>query len=44
VKLLVADLVFNGISAYALQIGLNKSVKRQFWEELDTLVRSMEES
>jgi exonuclease III len=30
VKLLVEDLVFNGISAYAPQIGLNESVKRQF--------------
>jgi hypothetical protein len=29
VKLLVEDLVFNVISAYAPQIGLNKSVKRQ---------------
>jgi hypothetical protein len=29
VKLLVGDLVFNVISAYAPQIGLNKSVKRQ---------------
>jgi hypothetical protein len=30
VKLLVGDLVFNFISAYAPQIGLNESVKRQF--------------
>jgi exonuclease III len=30
VKLLVGDLVFNVISAYAPQIGLNKSVKMQF--------------
>jgi hypothetical protein len=30
VKLLVGDLVFNVISAYAPQIGLNKSIKRQF--------------
>jgi hypothetical protein len=29
VKLLVGDLVFNVISAYAPQIGLNKNVKRQ---------------
>jgi hypothetical protein len=28
VKLLVGDLVFNVISAYAPQIGLNESVKR----------------
>jgi hypothetical protein len=30
VKLLVGDLVFNVISAYAPQIGLNESVKMQF--------------
>jgi exonuclease III len=29
VKLLVGDLIFNVISAYALQIGLNESIKRQ---------------
>jgi hypothetical protein len=38
VKLLVGDLIFNIISAYTPQIGLNESVKMQFWEELDTLV------
>jgi hypothetical protein len=41
VKLLVGDLVFNVICAYAPQIGRNKSVKRQFWEELDALVSSV---
>jgi hypothetical protein len=41
VKLLVGDLVFNVISAYAPQIGLNESVKIQFWEELDALVSSV---
>jgi hypothetical protein len=30
VKLIVGDLVFNIISAYAPQIGLNESIKRQF--------------
>jgi hypothetical protein len=30
VKLLVGDLIFNVISAYAPQIGLNESIKRQF--------------
>jgi hypothetical protein len=30
VKLLVGGLVFNVISAYAPQIGLNESIKRQF--------------
>jgi hypothetical protein len=41
VKLFVGDLVFNVISAYASQIGLNESVKMQFWEELDALVSSV---
>jgi hypothetical protein len=41
VKLLVEDLVFNVISAYTPQIGLNESVKMQFWEELDVLVSSV---
>jgi hypothetical protein len=41
VKLLVGDLIFNVISAYAPQIGLNESVKMQFWEELDALVSSV---
>jgi hypothetical protein len=30
VKLFVGDLIFNVISAYVMQIGLNESVKRQF--------------
>jgi hypothetical protein len=41
VKLLVGDLVFNVISAYAPQIGLNESIKMQFWEQLDALVSSV---
>jgi hypothetical protein len=41
VKLLVGDLVFNVISAYAPQIGLNESIKGQFWEQLDSLVSSV---
>jgi hypothetical protein len=41
VKLFVGDLVFNVISAYAPQIGFNKSIKRQFWEQLDALVSSV---
>jgi hypothetical protein len=41
VKLLVEDLIFNVISAYAPQISLNESVKMQFWEELDALVSSV---
>jgi hypothetical protein len=41
VKLLIVDLVFNVISAYAPQIGLNESVKMQFLKELDALVSSV---
>jgi exonuclease III len=41
VKLFVGDLIFNVISAYAPQIGLNDNVKIQFWEELDALVSSV---
>jgi hypothetical protein len=41
VKLLIVDLVFNVISAYAPQISLNESVKMQLWEELDALVSSV---
>jgi hypothetical protein len=41
VKLIVEDLVFNVISTYASQIGLNESVKMQFREELDALVSSV---
>jgi exonuclease III len=41
VKLLVGDLVFNVISAYAPQIGFNESIKRHLWEQLDALVSSV---
>jgi hypothetical protein len=41
VKLLVGDLIFNVISAYTPQIGLNENVKMQFWEELDILISSV---
>jgi hypothetical protein len=41
VKLLVGDLIFNIISAYAPQIGLNESIKRQLCEQLDALVSSV---
>ena len=41
VKLLVGDLGFNVISAYAPQIGLNDNVKMQLQKELGTLVSSV---
>jgi hypothetical protein len=37
----LSQFIFNVISAYAPQIGLNESIKRQFWEQLDALVRSV---
>ena len=33
VKLVIGDMVLNVISAYAPQVGLDESVKRQFWED-----------
>jgi hypothetical protein len=41
IKLLIGDLVFNIISAYTPQIGLNESVKMQFWKKLDALISSV---
>jgi hypothetical protein len=41
VKFLVGDLIFNVISTYAHQIGINESIKMQFWEELNALVSSV---
>src|SRR5438105_9439032 len=38
VKLVVGDLALNVISAYAPQVGLSESIKRQFWEILDSMV------
>ena len=34
VKFVVGDMVLNVISAYAPQVGLDESAKRQFWEDL----------
>ena len=39
VKLVIGDMVFNVISAYAPQVSLNESAKRQFCEDLDSLIR-----
>lgn len=38
VRLVVGDVVLNVISAYAPQVGLSESTKRQFWEDLDNMV------
>ena len=39
VKLIIGDMVLNVISAYAPQVGLDESAKRQLWEDLDGLIR-----
>src|SRR6185437_12723765 len=41
VKLVVGDLVLNVISAYAPQVGHDESAKRQFWDDLDDMVRAV---
>ena len=41
VKLVVGDLVLNIISAYAPQVGHNENTKREFWEGLEDMVRSV---
>lgn len=38
VRLIVGDSALNVISAYAPQVGLNESIKNQFWEDLDSMV------
>ncbi|KAJ1279118.1 hypothetical protein BS78_04G131400, partial [Paspalum vaginatum] len=40
-KLVIGDLILNVISAYAPQVGLDENVKRQFWEDLDGMVRTV---
>ena len=44
VKLVIGDMVLNVISAYAPQVGLDESAKRQFWEDLDGLIRAVSSS
>ncbi|PWZ16946.1 Craniofacial development protein 2 [Zea mays] len=41
VKPVLGDVVLNIISAYAPRVGLNESEKRQFWEDLDGMVRAV---
>ena len=41
VKLDFGDMVLNVINAYAPQVGLDESVKRQFWKDLDGLIRAV---
>ncbi|XP_009789628.1 uncharacterized protein [Nicotiana sylvestris] len=41
IKLVVGGLTLSMVSAYAPQAGLGEEVKRQFWEDLDELVRGI---
>ena len=44
VKLVIGDMVLNVISVYTSQVGLDESTKRQFWEDLDGLIRAVPSS
>ena len=41
VKLILGREIFNVISVYAPQVGLDDSSKRQFWEDLDEIVKDI---
>ena len=41
VKLVVEDLILNVLSVYAPQVGLPESVKLQFWEDLEEVLRGI---
>ena len=39
--MVVGDSALNVINAYAPQVGLSESTKRQFWEDLDSMVSTV---
>ena len=39
--MVVGDSALNVISGYAPQVGLSESTKRQFWEDLDSMVSTL---
>ena len=41
VRIVVGDLAVNVISAYAPHVGLSESTKKQFWEDLDSMVSTV---
>ena len=41
IKFILGDEALNVINAYAPQIGLNDTSKRQFWEDLDEMVQGI---
>ena len=44
IKLVLEKEIINIISAYAPQIGLDETTKKQFWENMDELVQGIPES
>ena len=44
IKLVLEKEIINIISAYAPQIGLDETTKKQFWENMDALVQGIPES
>ena len=41
VKLILDREIFNIVSVYGPQVGLNESSKRQFWEDLDDIAQGI---
>ena len=41
IKLILSREIFNVISVYTPQVGLDESNKRQFWEDLDEIVQDI---
>ena len=41
IKLILGREIFNVISVYGPQVGLDESSKRQFWEDLDEIVQGI---
>ena len=41
IRLVVGDSVLNVISAYAPQVGLSESTKRQFWKDLASMLSTV---
>ena len=41
IRLVVGDSTLNVVSAYAPQVGLSETAKREFWEDLDSMVSSV---
>ena len=44
IKLVVSSNIFNVVSVYAPQIGLDEEIKKLFWEDLDEVIQSIPET